>query len=44
MAVLKAGGIATLINGWWQPDEMRHGLDLAGAGADHRRRAPGEAA
>ncbi|WP_395613611.1 AMP-binding protein [Allosphingosinicella sp.] len=29
MAVLKAGGIATLINGWWQPEEMRHGLDLS---------------
>jgi long-chain acyl-CoA synthetase len=29
MAVLKAGGIATLINGWWQADEMRHALDLA---------------
>jgi long-chain acyl-CoA synthetase len=29
MAILKAGGIATLINGWWQPDEMRHGLNLA---------------
>jgi acyl-CoA synthetase (AMP-forming)/AMP-acid ligase II len=29
MAILKAGGIATLINGWWQPEEMRHGLDLA---------------
>jgi acyl-CoA synthetase (AMP-forming)/AMP-acid ligase II len=29
MAILKAGGIATLINGWWQPDEMRHGLALA---------------
>jgi long-chain acyl-CoA synthetase len=29
MAVLKAGGIATLINGWWQADEMRHGLDLS---------------
>jgi acyl-CoA synthetase (AMP-forming)/AMP-acid ligase II len=29
MAVLKAGGIATLINGWWQPDEMRHGLALS---------------
>src|SRR5688500_7836791 len=28
MAVLKAGGIATLINGWWQADEMRHALDL----------------
>jgi acyl-CoA synthetase (AMP-forming)/AMP-acid ligase II len=29
MAILKAGGIATLINGWWQPDEMRHGMNLA---------------
>ena len=29
MAVLKAGGIATLINGWWQADEMRHALGLA---------------
>src|SRR5205085_778600 len=29
MAVVKAGGIATLINGWWQPDEMRHGLALS---------------
>jgi long-chain acyl-CoA synthetase len=29
MAVLKAGGIATLINGWWQADEMRHALALA---------------
>ena len=29
MAVLKAGGIATLINGWWQPEEMRHALALS---------------
>lgn len=29
MAVLKAGGIATLLNGWWQADEMRHALGLA---------------
>ena len=29
MAVLKAGGIATLINGWWQPDEMRHAITLS---------------
>ena len=29
MAVLKAGGIATLINGWWQEGEMRHALGLA---------------
>jgi acyl-CoA synthetase (AMP-forming)/AMP-acid ligase II len=28
MAVLKAGAIATLVNGWWQTDEMRHGLAL----------------
>jgi acyl-CoA synthetase (AMP-forming)/AMP-acid ligase II len=28
MAVLKAGGIATLVNGWWQSEEMRHGLTL----------------
>src|SRR3954464_12532005 len=29
MAVIKAGGIATLINGWWQAEEMRHALALA---------------
>jgi acyl-CoA synthetase (AMP-forming)/AMP-acid ligase II len=28
MAVLKAGGIATLVNGWWQADELKHGLAL----------------
>ncbi|HEX8654072.1 MAG TPA: class I adenylate-forming enzyme family protein, partial [Allosphingosinicella sp.] len=28
MAALKAGAIATLINGWWQSDELRHALDL----------------
>jgi len=28
MAALKAGAIATLINGWWQADELRHALDL----------------
>ncbi len=28
MAVLKAGGVATLINGWWQSDELAHGLRL----------------
>jgi acyl-CoA synthetase (AMP-forming)/AMP-acid ligase II len=29
MAILKAGGIATLINGWWQEGEMRHAMTLA---------------
>ncbi|TFI59838.1 AMP-dependent synthetase [Sphingomonas parva] len=29
IAVVKAGGIATLVNGWWQPDELRHGIALA---------------
>ena len=28
MAVLKAGAVATLLNGWWQPHEMRHALEL----------------
>jgi acyl-CoA synthetase (AMP-forming)/AMP-acid ligase II len=28
IAVLKAGGIATLVNGWWQTDELRHGVEL----------------
>ncbi|MDB5669739.1 MAG: AMP-dependent synthetase [Alphaproteobacteria bacterium] len=28
MAVLKAGGIAVLVNGWWQTEELRHGLAL----------------
>jgi acyl-CoA synthetase (AMP-forming)/AMP-acid ligase II len=28
MAVLKAGGVAVLVNGWWQPDELRHGMEL----------------
>ena len=28
MAILKAGGIATLLNGWWQPFEMEHALHL----------------
>lgn len=29
MAVLKAGGIATLINGWWQADELKQALELS---------------
>ena len=28
MGALKAGAIATLINGWWQTDELRHSLEL----------------
>ncbi len=28
MAVLKAGGIATLLNGWWEPHELAHALEL----------------
>jgi len=28
MAIVKAGGIATLINGWWEAHEMEHALNL----------------
>lgn len=28
MAVAKAGGIATLLNGWWEPFEMEHAIQL----------------
>ena len=28
MAVLKAGGIATLLNGWWEAAEMEHAIHL----------------
>ena len=28
MAVLKAGGVATLLNGWWQRHELAHALRL----------------
>jgi long-chain acyl-CoA synthetase len=28
MAVLKAGAVAVLVNGWWQPDELAHALEL----------------
>jgi len=28
MGTLKAGGVATLINGWWQTDELEHALAL----------------
>jgi acyl-CoA synthetase (AMP-forming)/AMP-acid ligase II len=29
MAIAKAGGTATLINGWWQAGELRHAIELA---------------
>ena len=28
MAILKAGGVATLLNGWWEAREMEHALEL----------------
>ena len=28
MAILKAGGVATLLNGWWEPLEMEHAVQL----------------
>ncbi|HEX5238549.1 MAG TPA: class I adenylate-forming enzyme family protein [Sphingomicrobium sp.] len=28
MAILKAGGVATLLNGWWEAHEMEHALKL----------------
>jgi len=28
MAILKAGGIATLLNGWWEAHEMEHAIHL----------------
>ena len=28
MATLKAGAVATLLNGWWQAPEMAHALEL----------------
>ena len=28
MATLKAGAVATLLNGWWQPDELEHALKM----------------
>ena len=31
MAILKAGAVATLLNGWWQPDELEHALKLTNA-------------
>jgi long-chain acyl-CoA synthetase len=28
MGILKAGGIAVLLNGWWQTDELKHAMRL----------------
>src|SRR6185503_12514116 len=28
MAIVKAGGVATLLNGWWEPAEMEHAIML----------------
>ena len=28
MAIVKAGGVAALLNGWWQPHEMSHALEM----------------
>ncbi len=28
MAAVKAGAVATLLNGWWQPEELEHALQL----------------
>ena len=30
MGVLMAGGTVTLLNGWWQPDEFKHGIEDVG--------------
>ncbi|MBB3859467.1 acyl-CoA synthetase (AMP-forming)/AMP-acid ligase II [Novosphingobium hassiacum] len=30
MGVLMAGGCVTLLNGWWQGEELAHGVDLVG--------------
>ena len=29
MAALKAGAVATLLNGWWQSDELGHAIEIA---------------
>jgi acyl-CoA synthetase (AMP-forming)/AMP-acid ligase II len=42
MAVLKAGGIATLLNGWWQAHEMEHALKLTEPALIIADRARGE--
>jgi acyl-CoA synthetase (AMP-forming)/AMP-acid ligase II len=42
MAVLKAGGVATLLNGWWQAHEMEHALKLTSPALVIADRARGE--
>jgi acyl-CoA synthetase (AMP-forming)/AMP-acid ligase II len=32
MAIVKAGAVATLINGWWEAGELRHALELSEPG------------
>ena len=32
MAIVKAGGVATLLNGWWEPAEMEHAILLTDPG------------
>ena len=47
MAALKTGAVATLLNGWWQADEMAHALELSAPAliiADASRAARIEAA
>lgn len=47
MAALKAGAVATLVNGWWQSDELKHALEMTGPAliiADPPRAARIEAA
>ena len=43
MGILKAGGVATLLNGWWEPAEMEHAIRLTEPGPDHRRCTAGKA-
>jgi long-chain acyl-CoA synthetase len=32
MAIVKAGAVATLLNGWWEPAEMEHAIQLTDPG------------
>jgi acyl-CoA synthetase (AMP-forming)/AMP-acid ligase II len=42
MAALKAGAVATLLNGWWQAHEMEHALKLSSPALVIADRARGE--